>query len=72
MLEDHRRLGAPATQRHAAQRRHVDAVGVDAPGRGLDEPVHQAQQGRLAGAGRADHHHELARLDGEIDAVDRG
>jgi hypothetical protein len=38
--------------------------------RGLQQTQHQAQQGGLAGAVGADDAEEVARLDGEVDAVE--
>ena len=65
-LEHHADLGAQLGERLAllGQRLAVerDRALVD----GL-EPVDGAAQGRLAGAGRADHDDDLAALDGEVD-----
>jgi ABC-type cobalamin/Fe3+-siderophores transport system ATPase subunit len=48
---------------------HVDAVDHDRAGGGFLQPVEAAQQGRLARARRADHEHQLAIGDVEIDAL---
>ena len=57
-LRGPRVVRAGAVDRHGARRR-------------LDEPADDAQQRRLAAAGRAEHGHDLARLDGEVDRSQR-
>src|SRR6185312_8624857 len=44
----------------------------DAPGRGCHEAEDGSHQRRLAGTVRAEHADELARLDGELDALEHG
>ena len=76
LVHRHMRVERIGLEHHgdaALGRRHlVHALAVDhqvAAGDRL-EPGDHAQQGGLAAARRADEHGELARLDGEVDAVD--
>jgi hypothetical protein len=71
LLEDHGAVGAPGQQRAPLQGRDVGAVTQDAAGAGLQQAVHQAQQGRLAGAGASDDADHLALGDLQADPVDR-
>src|SRR5690625_399331 len=48
----------------------VDAFDEDLTGGGLFEPVHAPEQCRLARTGRAHHTHDLAVVDGEVDALE--
>ena len=57
MLDD---VADPAAQLHRVDVRDVLAVEQDAPGGRLDQPVDHPQHGRLAAAGRADQHDQLA------------
>ena len=57
-----------APRPHAADRL---AAEDDALGPRRDEAAERLQEGRLAGAVRADDRHRLALLDGEIDAEER-
>ncbi len=50
----------------------VDAVDEDAAARRGDEPVHHLEDGGLPAARRADHRHQLAGRDVEVEGVDRG
>ena len=69
LLEDHRATCPPFAQRTAAQVRHVHVAEPDRALRRIVQPVDHAQQGRLAGAGAADHAHELTGRDLERDIV---
>jgi hypothetical protein len=65
-LEHHRQVAL-----RGRQPRDVAAVEVDAAGAERLEPGDQAQQRRLAAAGRPDEHGELAARDRQVDALDR-
>ena len=58
----------PLVRRHVGD---VAAVEDDAAGGGLDAAADQADEGRLAGAVGSDDGADLARHDGEVDAVHR-
>ncbi|MNN83873.1 hypothetical protein D3C81_2009660 [compost metagenome] len=70
VLEDHRHLAAQGAGIAAAE--GVDAGHFEAAGVGPDQAVHAAQQGRLAGTGLAQDHHELTRPDVEVYATQHG
>jgi hypothetical protein len=62
---------APLRRREPAGPRHELAADRDRAGVGPLEPGDQAQQRRLAAAGRAEHRDQLAGRDVELDAGDR-
>ncbi|MNH18361.1 hypothetical protein D3C79_780610 [compost metagenome] len=67
MLEDHRYLPAQCTLvgcTHGVNPGHLQLAGI-----GLGQPVHAAQQGRFAGAGLAEDHHEFTGLNIQVDAA---
>ena len=66
-LEDH--ADVPPVRRRPRQ---VDAVDDDRAGGRLVEPCDEPQRRRLAAAGRAEQRDELALLELEVDAVERG
>ncbi len=63
-------------ERHIALRRapvgDVDAINEDLPGAWLFEAGDEAQRRRLASAGLAQKHEELAVLDFEVEVLQRG
>ena len=67
-LEHHPDLGAQRCERLALLRQRL---AVERDGAAVDglEPVDGAAQRRLAGAGRPDHHDDLAALDREVDVA---
>ncbi len=69
LLEDHGAAGAPGAQRPAAQRRDVGVAEQDAARGRIAEAIDHAQEGRLAGAGPADHADHLARRHDQRNAV---
>jgi hypothetical protein len=69
-LEDHPHVAALGRQ-HAARLRDDLAVGADAPAVGLEESRDHAKRGGLAAARGTEQADELARLDRQVDAVDR-
>ena len=64
-------LAADAGELGLRQARDIDAVEQIAAGRWTVEAAEDRHQGRFAGARRAHDGHELAALDGEIDAAER-
>jgi hypothetical protein len=70
VLEDHGHALAQGARVGALHRVH--AVDVQLAAVGHREAVHAAQQGRLAGARLAEHHHELARRRIEVHAAQHG
>ena len=71
MLEDHADRAARVAQSRLGQGRDVGAVDDDPAGAGLLQAVDEADQGRLAGAGAADHAEDRALRHGEIDVLQR-
>src|SRR5439155_9404942 len=63
--------GLPLRDIARGARAPVEAV-LDAPGEDGKEPEHPAEKGGLAGAVRAEERAELARLDGQGDALQDG
>jgi hypothetical protein len=53
--------------RRAGQSREILTVEQDFAGRRIDQPVHAADQRRLAGAGGADDRGDAVRVDVEVD-----
>jgi hypothetical protein len=72
LLEDHRTVRLPDAGLCPLQGKDVAAVHDDLARGGVDQPVHQAQEGGLAGAGAADDADEGGAVDGKADVVDGG
>jgi hypothetical protein len=70
LLEDHGAARPPGAQRPAAQGRDVGVAEQNAAGGGFAQAVDHAQQGRLAGAGPADHADHLADGNSQSCVVD--
>ena len=71
ILEDHLEHPPPRAQRFRWKRRDVLAVEEDGPRRRFDQAQHRAAECRLAAPALADQPHGLARIDGEVDLLDR-
>ena len=72
LLEDHADLPAGRPQLGGAGAGDRAARHPNAAGGGLDQTVQRPEQRRLAAAAAAEDHDELARRDGEVDAVHGG
>jgi hypothetical protein len=70
VLEDHGHALAQGARVGAVHRVHAVDLELAAVGHG--QAVHAAQQGRLAGARLAEHHHELARRRIEVHTAQHG
>ena len=72
LLKDHRALALPCPCLGTLQRQHVATIHQDLARRGIREPVHHAQKGRLARTRAANDTHKGRPVDGEAGAVHCG
>ena len=70
LLEDHGAARPPLAERPALERGDVGVAEQDAAAAGIAQAVDHAQQGRLAGAGAADHADQLAGRNDQRHLVD--
>ena len=71
VLEDHLQAATARAHLVGVERQQVVALEAHLAGAGLDQPQHEAADGRLAAARLAHHRERLAFLDMEVDAIDR-